>query len=69
MPCPPSAANWSPPGPAGLAKKPVPLAFGLIASLISDGKNAKKFMLIAARFSVIAWLSLDEDWRWPSPEA
>ena len=32
------------------------LAFGLIAGLMSDGKNAKKFMLIAARPSVIAWL-------------
>ena len=41
MPWPPSAANWSPPGPAGLAKKPVSLAFGLVASLISAGKKAK----------------------------
>ena len=57
MPWPPSAANCSPSGPGGLAKKPVSLACGLVASLISEGKKAKKFMLIAARPSVIAWLS------------
>ena len=30
---------------------------GLVAGLASAGKKAKKFMLIAARPSVIAWLS------------
>ena len=57
MPWPPSAAKLLAVGPAGLAKKPVSLAFGLVASLTSAGKKAKKFMLIAARPSVIAWLS------------
>ena len=41
MPWPPSAAYWSPFGPGGLAKKPVPLAFGFDASLTSAGKKAK----------------------------
>src|SRR5262252_10703638 len=57
MPWPPSAAKRGlPPGPAGLAKKPVPLAFLFVAGLASAGKKAKKFMLIAASPSVIAWL-------------
>jgi hypothetical protein len=41
MPWPPSAANWSPSGPAGLAKKPVFAAFGFVASFTSAGKKAK----------------------------
>ena len=31
------AANWAPPGPVGLAKNPVPLAFGFDASFTSAG--------------------------------
>ena len=54
MPWPPSAVKRSPPGPAGLAKNPVTEAFGLIDGFTSAGKKAKKFMLIAARFPVIA---------------
>ena len=41
MPWPPSAANCVAAGPAGLAKKPVFLAFGLDASFTSAGKKAK----------------------------
>ena len=57
IPWPPRAAKCAPVGPAGLAKKPVPLACGFVVGLARAGKNAKKFMLIAARPSVMAWLS------------
>src|SRR5262249_59070949 len=62
MPWPPSAAKRGlPPGPAGLAKKPVPLAFLFVAGLAGGGEKAEKVMLIPARPSVEAWVAFREE--------